>query len=206
MKLTKYGHACFTVEEQGQKLLVDPGAFTELPGDLTGVIALVYTHGHFDHYTPELHGQIIAANPDVAIYATPDIAPDLTGSIVPEAGVKYTAGNFTLEFYGQNHADKNPPTPNLGVTINDLLTYPGDSLDNAGSQVKVLLAPANGPWMRITETIALIGRAKARLVIPTHDALLSEAGNNVADNYLKPATEKASGAYQRLATGESLVL
>ncbi len=203
MKLTKYGHACFIVEEQGQKLIVDPGAFTELPGQLDGIVAIVYTHGHFDHFVPELHSKIKTSNPDAITFATSDIS-DLDNMQLPSPGTGYQAGPFKLEFYGQHHADKNPPTPNLGVVVNESLAYPGDSLDDAPMHVKVLLAPANGPWMRITESIALIEREKAETVIPTHDSLLSEAGNNVADNYLKPTVEKYGGEYRRLESGESI--
>lgn len=204
MKITKYEHACFMVEDQGQRLLVDPGAFTKLPDNLNGILGLVYTHGHFDHYTPEQHDKIIHSNPEVVIYATPEISPKIPNSIVPEVGKEYRAGEFTLEFYGKHHADKNPPEPNLGVTINNTITYPGDSLDEAGKPVKILLAPANGPWMRITETMDLIEKTKAPLVIPIHDALLSEAGNKVADMYLSKAVERTSSKYQRLSIGESI--
>lgn len=204
MKITKYEHACFILEDQGKKLLVDPGAFGEVPSNLDGLVAVVYTHGHFDHYTKENHAKVIATHPDVTVYATPEIAPDIPDSIVPEVGKSYQTNPFKLEFYGKHHADKNPPEPNFGLIINDALAYPGDSLDKAGKSIKVLLAPANGPWMRITETMALIDETKAQLVIPTHDALLSEAGNKVADMYLSKAVEKTGGKYQRLNIGKSI--
>jgi L-ascorbate metabolism protein UlaG (beta-lactamase superfamily) len=34
MKLTKYTHACIVLEEQGEKLVIDPGGFTPEFGDV----------------------------------------------------------------------------------------------------------------------------------------------------------------------------
>jgi L-ascorbate metabolism protein UlaG (beta-lactamase superfamily) len=204
MNITKYEHACLVIDDHGQKILIDPGAFGGVPTGLNKLVAVIYTHGHFDHYTKENHDKLITSHPDVKTYATPEIAGDIPNCVVPQVGMEYKSGPFKLSFYGEFHADKNPPEPNLGVIINDTVAYPGDSLDEAGQKIKVLLAPANGPWMRVTETMALIEKTKASIVIPTHDALLSVAGNKVADMYLSNATEQAGGTYHRLQIGESI--
>ena len=50
MKLTKYEHACFSVEHDGMTLVVDPGNFTTDFIAPEGVIAVVITHEHSDHF------------------------------------------------------------------------------------------------------------------------------------------------------------
>ncbi len=51
MKLTKYEHACVFLEnDDGDKVVIDPGIFTNLPGDLSRIVAIVITHEHPDHF------------------------------------------------------------------------------------------------------------------------------------------------------------
>ena len=50
MKLTKYEHACFTIEAEGKLVVVDPGAFTTDLGTPENVVAIVVTHEHPDHF------------------------------------------------------------------------------------------------------------------------------------------------------------
>ena len=40
MRVTKHEHACLVVEEQGHKLVVDPGMYSEKLPELTNVVAL----------------------------------------------------------------------------------------------------------------------------------------------------------------------
>ena len=50
MKLTWLGHACFAVEQDGYRIVLDP--FTEVPGHpdtKTQAHAVLCSHGHFDH-------------------------------------------------------------------------------------------------------------------------------------------------------------
>lgn len=50
MKLTWLGHACFAVEQEGYRIVLDP--FTEVPGHPdtdTQAHQVLCSHGHFDH-------------------------------------------------------------------------------------------------------------------------------------------------------------
>lgn len=67
MKLTKYDHACFTVQKDNQMIVVDPGNFSSdyLPSN--NVVAVIVTHAHSDHYDPEQIAAIVDKNPEAVI-------------------------------------------------------------------------------------------------------------------------------------------
>lgn len=215
MRLTKYEHACFTVEQDGKMLVVDPGAFT---ADLTNpenVVAIVITHEHTDHFDPTALGALIAHNPDAVIIGHENITRQL-GDVLPtqavHSGEMIKVGPFTLEFFSGEHAQIHssiPIIPNLGVMVNDTLYYPGDSFISPDKPVKVLALPAAAPWMKISEAIDFISLTKPRFVFPTHDAILSDIGKNLVDQMIVPAVGEYGGTYQRLTQPvelESLLL
>ena len=186
MKITKYEHACFTVEENGQVLVVDPGAYTTDFTTPTGVVAVVVTHEHADHMDKTHLQAIVDANPDVVIISHSDITSQLsefkTMSVVPGEGSR--VGDFTLEFYGGTHATIYPELPaiaNIGVMINGSLYYPGDSFALPEREVKVLALPVSAPWMKISEAIDFAKAVNPKLIFPTHDAVLSDAGKALPD-------------------------
>lgn len=207
MKLTKYGHACFTLEEQGQKVIVDPGGLTQLPEDLSGIVAIVVTHDHFDHLNEDNIQRIKAANPEAQLFGAHEAVAKLPGATEPAKGRSYVVGPFDLMFYGDFHEIVKPGAPqlhNFGVCINDKVAYPGDSFSQLGKRVTVMMTPANAPWAKVRETIAFVSNAQAEVIMPTHDGLLSEAGQQTYDAHLKEAAESGGSRFQRLAVGESV--
>lgn len=204
MKLTKYEHACFAVEKDGKLLVVDPGVFTTDLESPENVSAIVVTHEHPDHFDPAALGALIAHNPDAIILAHENITRQL-GDTLPNravtAGESHNIGPFTVEFFGGEHAiihSSISPIANLGVMINDSIYYPGDSFTLPQRPVAVLALPVSAPWMKISEAMDYIGDVKATLVLPTHDAILSQAGKDVVDRMLSSYMEKYSGTYRRL--------
>ena len=203
MKLTKYQHACFTLEKDGQLLVVDPGGYTHDLGAPENVVAIVVTHEHPDHFDASALGAIIAHNPDATIYGLADIVNQL-GDTLPNHAVTsgdiVNAGPFRLEFFGGEHADipYMPHIHNLGVMIDDKLYYPGDSFDNPDRTVDTLALPAAAPWMKSAEAWEFLLAVKPRFVFPTHDAILSDAGKQLVDAMGPVVAEKAGATYQRL--------
>ena len=204
MKLTKYEHACFTVEKDGKLLVVDPGAYTtDLPA-LESVVGVIVTHEHADHFDPTALGAIVAHNPDAVIYAHSDITRQL-GDTLPHkavtAGESVSVGPFTLQFFGGEHAVIHPDLPvpvNLAVMINDKLYYPGDSFFIPDALVDTLALPVAAPWMRISEAFDFLTAIKPRLAFPTHDAIASDAGKGLADTMTPLFAKKVGTTYQRL--------
>lgn len=203
MKLTKYEHACFTVEKDDQLLVVDPGGLSTDFVALENIVAVVVTHEHFDHLDKEQLAAIIDKNPDAIIIGPIAVVSQIetfqTQAIA--AGETMSVGPFTLTFTGGKHAVIHPDTPvvaNIGVLINDLLYYPGDSFTLPGGAVDTLALPVSAPWMKVSEAMDFLMTVMPRLAFPTHDALLSEAGKSVADNWLNGIAEKNGIEYRRL--------
>lgn len=203
MKLTKYEHACFTVEKDDQMLVVDPGNLSSdfLPSANT--VAIVLTHAHADHSDHEQIAAIIDKNPDAVIIGHPDVVSEIevfkTQSV--NAGDKLTVGAFDLEFFGGTHAlihRSKPPVANLGVLINELVYYPGDSFTLPGRDVDTLALPVGGPWMKLGEAMDFLEVIKPRFTFPTHDAVLSDIGKGMADNWFSSFSQTLGIEYQRL--------
>lgn len=203
MNLTKYEHACFTVEKDGQLLVIDPGGLSTDFIAPEHVAAVVVTHEHFDHLDHDQLAAIFDKNPGVVIIGHEAVISKLEAlpgqAVAP--GDKLQAGAFTLEFFGGKHAtihESIPPVANLGVLVNDLLYYPGDSFTLPGRPVDTLALPTSAPWMKIGEAMDFLSLVKPRLAFPTHDAILSDAGKEVADSHLSLAAKRHGIEYERL--------
>lgn len=209
MKLTKYEHACLVLEDEGKRLVIDPGQFSNSLPALDNVAAVVITHVHSDHLDEEKLRNIIAANPDAQILSVEQVVkayPDMSiTSVNPGEGIEI--GPFRLEFFGGDHAVIHPSRPqdqNIGVLVNDRLYYPGDSFALPHRDIKVLAAPAAAPWLKISEAMDFVASVKPDIAFPTHDAVLSENGQKVHDSMIAMMAEQADVQYQRLKTDETI--
>lgn len=206
MKLTKYGHSCFILEEKSEKLIVDPGIFTTLPNDISNIKILIITHNHPDHFNPDSVQAIMRANQDIKIFAPNDIAKSI-GADIPEMNEVYRLGKFELNFYKSDHAyireDFELPN-NFGVVINKQISYPGDSYSISPINTKYLLTPISAPWAKMKDTEEFIIKSSPEVVIAVHDAILSDKGYMIYDSHLKAISEKNGIEYLRLKTEESI--
>lgn len=204
MKLTKYAHACFTVEQNSHLLVVDPGSWTTDIGTLQHVAAILITHEHADHYSTEHLQQLAHNNPGAVIITHADVAAQLATTLpvhTVKPGDVFSVGPFNLAFFGGQHAIIHASIPaiaNIGVLINDTLYYPGDSFALPHQHVDVLAAPAAAPWLTIGETIDFITAVHPGRVFPTHDAILSDTGKGLVDRILSPVAVNIGTTYERL--------
>jgi len=211
MKLTKYMHACIVLEEQGQRLVIDPGEWAADVNSLSNVAAIVITHNHFDHFNLKNVRAILQANPTAHIFTTAETANELGGqatNITPVTeGSTAQAGLFSLQFFGQMHAlvtqDK-PVTQNVGILVNGNLYYPGDSFTLPNKAVKTLALPVSGPWLKTSESLDFMVAVKPQLAFPTHDALLSEAGISVYEGLYKMLAQANNITFEQLRPGQSI--
>jgi L-ascorbate metabolism protein UlaG (beta-lactamase superfamily) len=204
MNLTKYEHACLTLEKDDQLLVIDPGAYTTDFIAPEHVVGIVLTHNHPDHYDHELVTMIMDRNPEAVIIAHPSITHDIEAwpSHAVEAGDQFEIGPFGLEFFGGEHATISPDRPsiaNLGVLVDDLFYYPGDSFTVPDERaVDTLALPVAAPWLKASETLAFLSAIQPRLAFPTHDAILSPIGKELIDDMVGSLAESSDIIYRRI--------
>jgi L-ascorbate metabolism protein UlaG (beta-lactamase superfamily) len=205
MILTKYEHSCFTVKKDDQILVVDPGKFTTDFIAPENVVGIVITHEHGDHFDPEQVAAIIDKNPSALIIGDESIMSKIEAfdTKIVHAGDKITVGLFDLEFFGSEHAlihQSKPVIANLGVMISDLLYFPGDSFTLPNKSVDTLAVPASAPWMKMSEAMDFLVAVRPRFAFPTHDAILSDIGKALSDQWLGEIASVNGIEYKRLET------
>ncbi len=209
MRITKYEHACFVASIAEKKIVVDPGSFTVPLPDTNNVVAVVVTHEHADHWTPEHLQRILTNSPDVKFFGPAGVAAaatDFEFTVVTD-GQKVTLDPFTLEFFGENHAvihSSFPVVDNVGVLINDTVFYPGDSFTQGPPSVELLGVPASAPWLKIGEVMDYVLAAKPKRSFPVHEMINSVIGNGMANARIQATTEQNGGEFFPLAPGESI--
>jgi L-ascorbate metabolism protein UlaG (beta-lactamase superfamily) len=211
MEVTKLEHACQIITEGDARLVLDPGNFTR-PVDVTGVVAVVVTHEHPDHVTPEQLHRILAANPDAVVFGPEGVRAALADSgiaiEVVTDGDHRTVGPFELSFHGTRHQlihSSVPIVDNTGVLVNGRLFHPGDSYTDPGVPVEVLAAPVGAPWLKVAEMMDYVAAITPSRAYPIHEATLSEVGLGMHTGRLREAVEPA-GSLVVLRPGESLTI
>lgn len=211
MKLTKYEHSEMVLEVAEQRLIIDPGSFSLPLGDIGDVVAVVITHEHPDHWTPEQLDRIIERNPDAAIYGPPGVVTAAAGYTVTAVkdGDVIEAGPFTLSFYGEKHAvihSSIPVIDNVGVLVNGRFYYAGDSFHVPPVAVDTLAAPAGAPWLKVSEAMDYVLAVAPKRALPVHEMVLSITGKGMVNQRLSWAVEQGGGEYFILEPGETLDL
>lgn len=213
MQITKLEHACLVLEKGNQRIILDPGSYTRPVGEFLNVSAVVVTHMHDDHCSEAQLESIIKSNPNVVIYGTDEVCQRLAKNdlardkTVPvHHGDFYTHGEFSLEFFGDMHAEIHRSIPliqNCGVMINDKLYYPGDSYTQPDRKVELLACPTSAPWLRIGDVMDFVTALKPSRSFATHNVHLSEIGHELNNGRVKMVTEASGGVFEYLLPGQS---
>ena len=209
MRVTKHDHAYLTLEKNDETLIIDPGAFATDLGELSGVVGVVITHEHADHWTPEHLQAIAAAFPGVPMFTTSATAQSAPVEMtVVSPGDELRAGSFSLRFFGGVHNEIHSSIPlvdNVGVLIDGDIYYPGDSYAVPdGVDVRVLAAPAGAPWLKIGDAMDFVLEIAPREAFATHDMTLSSAGLSMHRDRLAWATEQGGGTFHHLDSGDAI--
>jgi L-ascorbate metabolism protein UlaG (beta-lactamase superfamily) len=210
MLVTKLEHACLVVEQDGDRLVVDPGTYTR-PVDVSGVVAVVVTHEHPDHGTAEQLERILQRNPGIPVFGPAGVASALAGSVAVDVvtdGDTRTVGAFALTFHGTRHQvihSSVPVVDNTGVFVNGTLFHPGDAYIDPGMPVEVFATPVGAPWLQIGALMDHLVAVAPRRAFPIHEATLSDIGSALHTDRIRQVVEPA-GEVVVLAPGESLTV
>src|SRR6188472_203147 len=74
MNVTKYEHSCMVVSKGPAKLVIDPGSFLASLPDTAGIVAVVLTHEHADHFSADRVREILTQNPDARVFGPQGVA------------------------------------------------------------------------------------------------------------------------------------
>jgi L-ascorbate metabolism protein UlaG (beta-lactamase superfamily) len=184
MTITKYGHSCFLVEEEGTigtvRILFDPGNFSKSQNVVTGIDCMLITHDHMDHFDMSSVKAILANNPAIVIYTTETVQEALQkediASTVLKNGEKADIKGVSIEAVGELHAviiNQMPQIQNIGYMVAGKLFFPGDALTVPPSHVEILALPAAAPWAKMSEIFDYTLSVKPTKAFPVHDAILA---------------------------------
>lgn len=206
MEITKLEHACLVLEEQGERVILDPGSYTRPVGDFQNVVAVVITHMHDDHCSEAQLDAILKQNPDAVIYGTDEVCKRLAAykTTAVHHGDYFQHGQFTLEFFGDMHAEIHRSIPliqNCGVMINSKLYYPGDSYTQPDCAVELLACPTSAPWLKIGDVMDFVTAVKPKRSFATHNVHLSAIGHELNNGRVKMVTEAGGGEFEYLEPG-----
>lgn len=210
MKLTKHGHAAVSVEQDGRRLVIDAGAFTD-PDVVDGAEALLITHEHADHFVEATVRAKVQADPALQVYCNGAVGEQLDGlgtnlHVVGDGDAFDTAG-LPVQVHGELHAVIHPDIPritNIGFLLDGRLFHPGDALTDPEVDVSTLLLPVHAPWSRTADLIDWVREVGPKRTLAVHDGLLNDTGLSVVGRLLGDGGPGTGAGYQRLAPGESL--
>lgn len=175
VKITYHGHACFTLEANGYRTVIDPYAWGMVPGAPElhlGAEAVLCSHQHDDHNFVQavtLHETDAPAPYTVAEYVTPH--DDANGT---KRGMN-TARIFDFGEVRVAH-------------LGDIGCFPDEALSEALKGVDCLLIPVGGFYTIGAQTACQIIRAaKPRVAIPMHYRTDSTGFDNIGhiDDFAK---------------------
>ena len=213
MQVTKREHACLVIEKADARLVIDPGSYTLPVDDALGVVAVVITHEHGDHWTTEQIARILEKNPDARIFGPAGVATAVARADADfvvetvEHGVTIEVEPFTFEFFGSTHAvihESIPVIDNVGVLVNGSVYYPGDSYTLPDRPVEVLAAPIGAPWLKVGDVMDFVIAVKPKSTIPVHEMVLSVIGKDLANRLVGMAAAQCGSEFTVLQPGESL--
>ncbi len=213
MQVTKHEHACLVVEKAGARLVIDPGSYTLPLDDTMGIVGVVITHEHGDHWTVEQIARILEKNPDARIFGPAGVATAVAHAAIEVVVETVAHGDiievepFTLEFFGSTHAVIHASIPvidNVGVLVNDSVYYPGDSYTLPDRPIELLAAPIGAPWLKLGDVMDFVVAVAPKNTIPVHEMVLSVIGKDLANRLVGMAAAQCGSEFTVLEPAESL--
>lgn len=184
MKIKKLGHCCLIIEENGKRIMTDPGSWTtEEQKKELNIDLIIITHEHQDHIHIESLKKIIENNPKVIIVTNKGV-----GKLLDDVNIQYEILEdkkpkdfFGIEFEAHDceHEEIYEDilrVQNTAYFIGKRLFYPGDAFYNPKKSVEILALPVAGPWTNVKSAIDYALKIKPKICFPVHDGMLISFG------------------------------
>jgi len=184
MKIKKLGHCCLVIEENGRRIMTDPGSWTvEVQKKEKNIDIVLITHEHGDHIHIESLKEIIKNNPNAIVITNKGV-----GKLLNEIDIKYEIleNKIPRDFFGleiEAHECKHEEifenlgqVQNTGYFIGKRLFYPGDAFYNPNKSVEILALPVAGPWANVKSAVNYALEVKPKICFPVHDGNLLSFG------------------------------
>lgn len=210
MRITKLGHCCLLIEENGTRILTDPGSYSDAQNNIKGIDIVLITHEHQDHFHIDSVKKVLENNPTTSIITNNSVSVLLKKekidiSKVVADGESLIEKGINFQGFGKVHAliHKDwPSVENTGYFINNRLFYPGDAFYNPKVSIDVLALPVAGPWMKISEAIDYAIEVKPKIAFGVHDGLLNNFGEGVIKRVPTQILEKHGINFMSLELGK----
>ena len=183
MKLTKIGHSCLLVEEDGVRILIDPGGYTTGQNELKNLDVILITQEHPDHLNMDSVKLLLKNNPNARIFTNKGTSRMLSKETITHEFLEHkqniTIRGVLIEGFGEKHADIYPAVPqvdNTGYFIANRLFHPGDAFVRPGKPVEILALPVAAPWLTIGEALDYAKEIHPKICFPIHDGMLKFLG------------------------------
>lgn len=180
MKITKLIHACILIEEDGLKILIDPGDFSwrsdrfrVFIDGLESLDYVVYTHSHYDHFSEDIAKLIKDKFKNIQFMGDEETSEKLKKLNIDCS----TESNDTIELIYSKHEQFFPGTTmckHLHVKIFNKLLHTGDSMGGI-KEAEITALPIYGPWEKgtIYDFLDLAIKLKPGYILPIHDWMLT---------------------------------
>lgn len=176
MKVTKYEQSCLLIEQDGTRILIDPGfPFTNKHKitELGKLDAVFLTHEHPDHFDQKACEKLMATDQAHKIHVneSTDKLLDTPHKIVVKDKDTIKVGKFEVKVIELPHClmpDGSEGPQNVGYLINDIFFHPGDGIDLSGLSVKYLALPITGPDVSPKDAFAFAKQVSAEKALAIH--------------------------------------
>ena len=186
MKISKYLHSCLIFEEEGYKLLIDPGKFTFAEGlvrpeQFADVNSIIITHIHPDHLDIE-NLRIIAQLSGASVLTNKQVGEKLNEANIPFellCNGKQQLGPFKLEAFTVVHELilDNPLPQMTGLLINDKVLHPVDSMEDdllKYKDIELLIMVSMAPFANEIRISGFADKLQPKQILPVHDGYAKE--------------------------------
>lgn len=171
MKISKHIHSCILIEENGKKVLIDPGNYSvEDKGinidDIKTLDYLLITHEHMDHMYVPFIKEVLYKFPDLKFISNVAVKNKLSLE-----GIKVDLeGDNLVEIVDapHEHVFGAPQFQNSLFNAFNTLTHPGDNLSFTKT-CRILALPVQAPWGSLTQAVEKAVEVKPEYIIPIHD-------------------------------------